>query len=51
MKDTLIAGLWLALIVALPAAAGARNPGLGLGLFLVVFLAFGVAPIVKGRTG
>ena len=49
MKDTLIAGLWLALLIALPAATS--YPRLGLGLFLVMFLVFGVAPIVRGRSG
>ena len=50
MKDTLIAGLWLALVIGLPAAAGAGSVTLGLSLFLVAFLAFGVVPIVRMKT-
>jgi len=46
MKNKLIAGLWLALIIGPPAGAGYGSVRIGLGLFLVVFLAFGVAPAI-----
>ena len=46
MKNTLISGLWLALVIGLPAGAGAGSARLGLGLSLTVFLAAGVAPVV-----
>ena len=46
MTDKLIAGLWLALIIGMPAVAGAGSFPIGLGLFLVIFLASGVAPAI-----
>ena len=46
MKNKLIAGLWLALIIGPPAGAGYGSVRIGLGLFLLVFLAFGVAPAI-----
>jgi len=46
MTDRLIAGLWLALIIGMPAVAGAGSFPIGLGLFLVIFLASGVAPAI-----
>jgi AbiV family abortive infection protein len=41
-----VAGLWLALIIGLPAGAGSGSVPIGFGLFLLVFLAFGVAPAI-----
>ena len=46
MKNKLIAGLWLALIIGPPAGAGYGSVRIGLGLFLLIFLAFGVAPAI-----
>ena len=46
MRDTLIPGLWLALIVGMPAVAGVGSYSIGLGL-LVIFLASGVAPAMR----
>jgi hypothetical protein len=49
MKNTVIAGLWLALIIGMPAGVGSGNVCIGLGLFLLVFLASGVAPAIYLR--
>ena len=49
MTDKLIAGLWLALIIGMPAVAGAGSFPIGLGLFLVIFLVSGVAPAIYLR--
>ena len=46
MKNTVIAGLWLALIIGMPAGVGSGSVRIGFGLFLVVFLASGVAPAI-----
>jgi hypothetical protein len=46
MKNRVIAGLWLALIIGMPAVAGPGGVRIGLGLFLVVFLASGIAPAI-----
>ena len=44
--NAVIAGLWLALIIGMPAGAGSGSVPIGFGLFLLVFLAFGVAPAI-----
>jgi hypothetical protein len=49
MKNTVIAGLWLALIIGMPAGAGSGSVRIGFGLFLVVFLASGIAPAISLR--
>jgi hypothetical protein len=46
MKNRGIVGLWLALIIGMPAVAGPGGVRIGLGLFLVVFLASGIAPAI-----
>ena len=46
MKNTVIAGLWLALIIGMPAGVGYGTVRVGLGLFLLVFLASGLAPVI-----
>ena len=46
MKNRVIAGLWLALIIGMPAGVGSGSVRIGFGLFLVVFLASGVAPAI-----
>src|SRR5258708_6810224 len=46
MKNRVIAGLWLAFIIGVPASAGSGSVRIGFGLFLVVFLASGIAPAI-----
>ena len=48
-RDKLIAGLWLAVIIGVPALVGGRSLPIELGLFLVIFLASGVVPAILLR--